>query len=272
MTDLDEIQAFFAAQIRSRRALTRDSAISARADLLVKTSGALSAVERLEIYREQFWLRHTSSLVEDFPGVSGILGQQAWAALIEGYLEAHPPHSYTLRDLGLRLPQYIADQSTLEHHELCTDMARLELAYLEIFDAADVPPITPDALTGLSEEAWQGVRIGFHPALRVFKSAYPVAALRRQLIEAQSSAQRVRMPAPEPCWQLLFRRNLQLFHEPLSQGAYALLSALTRRVPLLAACEQAQAEVPSEGANTAESAGDWFQSWAARGLVTAVEP
>jgi hypothetical protein len=60
-------------------------------------------VERLEIYREQFWLRHRSSLVEDFPGVSGILGRRAWAALIEGYLEAHPPHSYTLRDLGLRL-------------------------------------------------------------------------------------------------------------------------------------------------------------------------
>ena len=35
--------------------------------------------------------------------MSGILGQAAWATLIEGYLEAHPPRSFTLRDLRLRL-------------------------------------------------------------------------------------------------------------------------------------------------------------------------
>jgi hypothetical protein len=80
------------------------------------------------------------------------------------------------------------------------------------------------------------------------------------------------MPAREPRCQLLFRRDLQLFHEPLSEGAYALLSALTRRVPLLAACEQAQSEVPNEAASIAESASGWFQSWAARGFVIAIAP
>jgi hypothetical protein len=65
----------------------------------------LPPVEWLEIHREQFWLRHTSSLVEDFPDVSGILGQDAWATLIECYLEAHPPRSCTLRYLGLHFPE-----------------------------------------------------------------------------------------------------------------------------------------------------------------------
>jgi hypothetical protein len=270
MSELDEIQAFFAVQLRSRRALTKDAAVSEQAQRFVRASGPLSPVQRLEIYREQFWLRHTSSLVEDFPGLSGILGQAAWATLIEGYLEAHPPHSFTLRDLGLRLPEYIQSQSTLEHHRLCSDMARLELAYLEIFDAADAPPISPAALAGISDDAWQRVRIAFHPALRLLKTEYPVAPLRRQLIEAQSRAENVLIPARDPHCQVLFRRDLQLFHEPISQGAYALLSALTRRVPLVPACQQAQAEVPEEAASIAESAGSWFQSWAARGFVVGV--
>src|ERR1700710_409227 len=128
MSELDEIQAFFAAQMRSRRALTKDAAVSEQAARFVSSTGRLSPVERLEIYREQFWLRHTSSLVEDFPGVSGILGQRAWQPLVEGYLAAHPPQSFTLRDLGLRFPEYIAAQPTLEQHDLCCDMARLELA------------------------------------------------------------------------------------------------------------------------------------------------
>ena len=271
MSELDDIQAFVALQLRSRRALKNDAASSAQAARIVTARGRLSPVERLEIYREQFWLRHTSSLVEDFPGVSGILGQAAWATLVEGYLEAHPLRSFTLRDLGLHFPEYVESQSSLEHHRLCSDMARLELAYLEIFDAADAPPISPEALAGISDDAWQRVRIVFHPALRLLKTEYSVAPLRRQLIEDQSSPINVLIPARDPQCQLLFRRDLQLFHEPISAGAYALLSALTRRVPLVHACEEAQAALPSEAARIAESAASWFQSWAARGLIIRVD-
>ena len=265
--ELDELQAFFAEQLQTRRTLPKDALISAQASKLIKASGKLSPVERLEIYREQFWLRHTSSLVEDFPGVSGILGQQAWAPLVEGYLTAHPPRSFTLRDLGLQFPAYVETRQALPHHALCCDMARLELAYLEIFDAEDAAPVAPEALAGIAEDAWERVRIDFQPALRLLKTAYPVAALRRQLIEAQSSAENVLLPAREAQCVLLFRRDLSMFHERVSEGAYALLHALTRRVPLLPACAEAQREVPAEAASIEENVGAWFQSWAARGLI-----
>jgi hypothetical protein len=41
----------------------------------------------------------------------------------------------------------------------------------------------------------------------------------------------------------------------ISEGAYALRLALTRRVPLVAACEQAQAGVPKAAASIAEKPG-----------------
>jgi len=278
MNELDEIQAFFAQQLRSRRALPNDAAVSEQAQRVVKASGRLSAVERLEIYREQFWLRHTASLAEDFPGVRGIVGQSAWATLVEGYLAAYPPQSFTLRDLGGRFPDHIAGQSVLPQLRLCTDMARLELAYIEIFDAADVPPITPETLSAIPESAWQAARLVIHPALRLLQVEYRVAPLRRQLIEAQSQHQPSQdahehavLAERDPHCLLVFRRDLQLFQERISRGAHALLGALTRRVPLLSACEQAQLEVPDQAAEIAESIGPWFQAWAARGLVTGVE-
>ena len=270
-SELEQIQAFFAAQLRKRRALSKDPALAERARAIVSTTGQLSAIERLEIYREQFWLRHTASLIEDFPGLSGILGQTAWEALIEAYLEAHPPTSFTLRDLGLCLPQYVANQRQLPQHALCSDMARLELAYLEIFDAAEPAPLNAGALTGIPEAAWQRARIALHPALRVLAFEYPVATLRTQLFHARTSGEIVPLPARQPQHVLLFRRNLSMFHEPISAGAYALLSALTRRVPLVPACEQAQAEAPEEAQSIAENVGAWFQSWAARGFIASVE-
>ncbi len=270
-SELDQIQSFFAAQLRKRRALPKDAALTEQARAIVKASGRLSPVERLEIYREQFWLRHTASLVEDFPGLSGVLGQAAWERLVEGYLDEHPPQSFTLRDLGLRLPEYVARRSSLEHYELCCDMARLEVGYLEIFDAADPPPLDPKALADIREEAWEHARIVLHPALRALKVGYPVAELRKRLFHARTSGEHVPLPAPEPHCLILFRRELTLFHEPLSAGAHALLVALTERVPLVPACERAQAEIPEEAASIAENVGVWFQSWAARGFITSVE-
>ncbi len=269
--ELDQIQTFFAEQLRKRRALPKDAELSEQARAVVSTTGRLSAVERLEIYREQFWLRHTASLVEDFPGVSGILGQEAWQTLVEGYLDAHPPESYTLRDLGLHFPQYVSAQRALEQHSLCTDMARLELAYLEIFDAADAPPLNAAALAGIPEAAWESARITLHPALRLLKVGYPVATLRKQLFYAQTSGESVPLPAPEPQYLLLFRRDLSMFHEALDAGAYALLEALMRQLPLVPACLQAQAEIPEEATTIAENVGAWFQSWTARGFITSVE-
>ena len=78
MSATRETQVWMAELLRRRRALPRDAEVAERARLLIRGNDRLSPVEQLEIYREQFWLRHTASLLEDFPGLSGILGQEAW--------------------------------------------------------------------------------------------------------------------------------------------------------------------------------------------------
>jgi hypothetical protein len=269
--ELDEIQFFFAAQLRKRRALPKDAELGERARSLIRTTGRLSAVERLEIYREQFWLRHSASLVEDFPGLSGIVGQAAWEDLIEGYLEAHPPQSFTLRDLGLELPEYVESRRDLSQHGLCCDMARLERAYVELFDAADAAPLNALAVAAIPETAWENARIELSPALCLLEVDYPVAELRKRLFLARESGDSVPIPSPEKQRLLLFRRDLSMFHEALGPGAFALLGALTRRVRLVEACVQAQAELPEGAPSIAENVGAWFADWTARGFITSIE-
>jgi hypothetical protein len=63
-----------------------------------------------------------------------------------------------------------------------------------------------------------------------------------------------------------------MFHERLDVGAFALLKALIRGVPLVAACQQAQADLPEEAARIAENIGAWFQGWTARGFIVGVHP
>src|SRR3954471_6965810 len=156
--DLSELQRGLVLALRHGSALAKNAALTAFATSNVSGNDRLSPVEQLEIYREQFWLRHTDSLVEDFPGLGGILGQADWEKLAEQYLREVPPDSYTLRDLGARLPELIERASWLPHQALCLDMARLELAYVDVFDAKDVAPVLPERLASIPEESFGEAR------------------------------------------------------------------------------------------------------------------
>src|SRR5687768_4194712 len=107
MSNASELQRKIADFLRRRRDLGRDEEARAFALAHLGDNDRLSGVEMLEIYREQFWLRHTASLVEDFPGVGGIIGGQDWNRLAVEYLLAHQPETFTLRELGAKLPAFI---------------------------------------------------------------------------------------------------------------------------------------------------------------------
>src|SRR5690349_14811454 len=114
------------ASLPRRRALAADPRVAEAARTQFNGGDRLSPVEKLEIYRRQFWLRHTASLLKDFPGLAGVLGRRDWERLVEDYLDEVIPTSWTLRDLGSRMPAHVERSDWLPHHRLCIDMAGLE--------------------------------------------------------------------------------------------------------------------------------------------------
>jgi hypothetical protein len=264
-----ETQVWMAGLLRRRHALPHDPEVVESARIHIRGNERLAPVEQLEIYREQFWLRHTASLLEDFPGLSGILGQEAWERLAEGYLEKDGLRSFSLRELGEGLPAYVEQCESLPHRELCTDMARLEWAYVEIFDAADASPLDGAKLAAIPEEAWTGARIVFSPAIVLMKVRYPVADLRNRLRE--ESGEPVSIPDPTSQNLVLYRgSNKNLFHAPVSDIAYELIGALRTSVPLGRASELAAERVPGEAAELESHVGEWFLDWGRRGWITDV--
>lgn len=271
MTDrtLTELQHWMADQLRRRHDLSKDPEACAVAQRYFTGNERLSPVEQLEIYREQFWLRHTSSLVEDFPGLGGVIGQRAWQRLVEEYLERHPPTSRSMRDLGDRLPEFVERCTWLEHRALCVDMARLEWAYIELFDAPDAGTLAPDKLAGIPDAAWPTARIVLHPALRLLSVSYPVANLRRAL---GARRDRISIPAPAAATLVLYRsRERTIVDETVSRGAFELLAQLAAGTPLVAACERTVQAVPDEAASVERDLADWFRHWAERGWVVDVQ-
>ena len=109
----------------------------------IKPNDRLSSFDRLEIYNRQYWFRVITAVAEDFPALNAALGSEAFDDLVLAYLRENPSSSFTLRNLGSRLPEWLQNHSefTSGNHDLAMDIARLEWAYVEAFDRAAIPPV-----------------------------------------------------------------------------------------------------------------------------------
>ena len=276
MSELSDMQHWLAEALRQRRAIPNDSAAAQRARRYATGNAWLSPAEQVEIYREQFWLRHTSALVEDFPGLGGVIGQRDWERLVEGYLVTHAPLSWTLRDLGDRFAEYVEREARwLPHHRLCVDMAKLEWAYVEVFDAADEPALDAEKLRRIAPEAWETARVRVSGALRLLRVEYPVGELRRRLRDVRnqgSTETRVEVPERAPQALVVYRgHDKNLFYRCLTPVAFSVLEALRHGTPLVAACELAVQHHDEDPGLVQGLVGEWFADWARRGWLIDVE-
>jgi hypothetical protein len=137
-------------------------------------SATLGSEERLRVYADAYFWRLRDILSEDFPRLAERLGDEAFEELATAYLRAHPSQDPSLRHLGDALPSFLARSA--EHPPFLADLARLERARVDVFDAPDDRPLTTDDLRSVPPEAWAALRFVPIRALRVLHLDWPVVA------------------------------------------------------------------------------------------------
>ncbi len=85
----------------------------------IKPNSLLTSFERLEIYNRQYWFRVIAAVSEDFPALQVVLGQEKFDSLVLGYLRENPSTSFSLRNLGARLPAWLASYPELAGPQTC---------------------------------------------------------------------------------------------------------------------------------------------------------
>ena len=117
------------------------------------------------------------------------------------------------------------------------DVMRLEIARSQAYHAADAEPASLDALSALPPEQLGEVRVVFHPAVRLLRSAFPVATIWQ--MNSGGEAREITDWSGE---DLVTRPHLDVAVQILPPGGYAFLAALQGGEPLGAAAEAAFAE------------------------------
>jgi len=166
---LRELQAAFWRSIASRPG---DGAPEAEL-LRVVLGGRLAPPDRVAVYAGMYLWRLVDALAEDFPQVAEALGRERFADVVRAYLARHPSTEPSVRHLGRAFAASLvgAEPAWL------ADLARLEWARLDVFDAPDASPLTLDALLGVPAEEWPELRLTPVPALVRLVAEWPVHEL-----------------------------------------------------------------------------------------------
>ncbi|OLC54852.1 MAG: hypothetical protein AUH92_03320 [Acidobacteria bacterium 13_1_40CM_4_69_4] len=144
----------------------------------------LSAVERLDIYANMYFYRLLDCLAEDFPKTLAAAGPAHFHNLVTDYLLRHPSEHPSLRYLGQKLPQFIATHPLRARFPYLVDLARLEWARADLFDAPDAPPLSRDALVRLPQDRAGDARFTLIPAFALLRFDFEVVRFWRRLDES----------------------------------------------------------------------------------------
>ena len=246
----------------------------------IKPNDRLTSVERLEIYSRSYWFRVLDSLYDDFPGLCTVLGQRAFHRLLRAYLADCPSRSFTLRNLGSRLEDWLQrnPQHLRSRLALALDMVRLEWAHIEAFDNAAEKVLGPEDLLELGPS----FRVELQPYVRLLALKYPVDDLRIQVNRASDErgtasnavlkhehrnlTSRLSRSKPKRIYLAVHRLNFTVYYRRLAVEEYRLLDALRNGQPIGRAIRNAF-EDSSASTDERSMLEEWFAAWAELGWL-----
>ncbi|CAE6798110.1 DNA-binding domain-containing protein [Nitrospira defluvii] len=185
-----------------------------------------TALRSVALYRRLIRNNFVQVLRITYPVLHRFVGDGYFGVLARGYIKKYPSTSGDLFLYGRHLP------ALLQHFEappLLVELARLEWACHEVYQAADSSPLPPDQLHAMVSADPSRVTFQFHQTARFLSFPVPVHRVWLALQPDASPDEVVDLPLPEEETGLIVVRSggaVQVI--PLAWLDYRLLEALSQ--------------------------------------------
>ena len=237
----------------------------------VTASSRLSAAGRFEIYRSGYHARLLECLLDDYPVLAAMLGEDAFGALCRAYVDRHPSASPNLNGFGRHMSAFCRETKLDKLPSVfAAELAALEWALVEVLHAETAAPLDIAALQALPPDAWAGARFIRNEAVRVFRFEYPVNAV---FIANRIDEIVPDVPAPSPTAVAAYRKDMTLWRMDLTPAMMGVLEPLLAGKTLGEALEALEADNtdPEILAQTGANLMVWFREWVDAGFFTRIE-
>ena len=248
----------------------------------IKPNDRLTSLERIEIYNRQYWFRIIDGMYDDFPGLRAVVGDAKFNKLVIEYLDQYPSQSYTMRDLGSRLEQFITANPEMVKPRLALalEMTRFEWAQVIAFDGPAYPLVSVDDLLGANPNK---LKLGLQPYITLLDLQWPLddwsIALKKNLrsmrgeasnaVETTSRKTRkaIALPRKKQTHLAVHRHQNMVYFKPLEVASYQILRQLRDGKPLAKALNHGLEIGMKENARRdwASEIQAWFKNWTTLG-------
>lgn len=194
---------------------------------------------RLAVHRNNFVSSLVDSLEETVPVVRELVGEHFFRAMAAEYVRASPPRSRVLSRYGDSLPDFIEGFPPAQSLPYLADMARLELARMRAYHAADAESLDPARLSQHFAvlSAVIEPQLELHPSFSALRSRYAVHSL-WAAHHGKSELSQIDPYSPEDMF--VVRRGNEVQIVRLGTGDYEFIKALQAGAGIADAAAEAQ--------------------------------
>lgn len=118
----------------------------------------------LGVYRYAYGARLIEFLANDYEKLLPYLGDEQFERMARDYIAANPSQHPNGRWFGVKLPGFLASTPPYSDQPVLADLAALECALNNVFDAQDAAVITVEDLAKIPPEDWQSLIFTSNPA------------------------------------------------------------------------------------------------------------
>jgi hypothetical protein len=221
----------------------------------VLPSATLAPAERIDIYQTMYFWRLHEVLREDFPKLHESLGDE-FEGLARRYLARHPSEAPSVRHLGAHLARFLATDRLGEERPWLADLAALERARVDVFDAADAVPIRAADLAVVPPEDWAELRFTVVPAIAIVRGGWPAHDV---------WAEPATVPERRATTLRVWRQEFSVLHAAIDALEDTAFGVLVSGASFADVCEAVAEHAPPSDA--ASEAGSLLLRWIEDGLV-----
>ncbi len=214
---------------------------------------------RIQVYSDAYFLRLRDVLREDFPRVAALLGSDQFDQVVASYLEEFPSEQPSVRHLGRAFAEFLRRREDMPR--CVAELAGLEWARVEVFDAPDATCATIEDLVSVLADEWPTLRFRPIPAMQILRVQYPVHRL-------WSSDESLEVSAAETSLRVWRKSDYDVLHAPMDARESAALHKMISGEPFAAICESF-ADLPETQA--AQEATGLLARWIEDGIIRRVD-
>lgn len=220
------------------------------------------------VYRHAYGARLVESLRTDHELLHAYMGDEMFDAMGHAYVAVTPSHQPNIRWFSQGLPDFLRTAAPYADYPVLSELAALEKALNDAFDAVDAPALAVADLAGIAPEAWNGLRFVAQPAARRLDLGTNAAAIWLALKQDDTPPDAATADAPSRI--LVWRQDDTPMFRELGAEEAMMWDEAAAGVPFGVLCAMLAAFADPDTA-AARGAG-YLHGWVTSQLLTGLSP